>query len=248
MTDDLEVVDRRLSRQDLFKLAAAAGGAGLLAGRTGAASAALERLDRGERAAAGARLGGLRLRRRPVHVRAVRQEVPEEQAEVHRHGERSGRARVSSSRASTADIFRPYVGWVKYFAESGLVQPWDTKLIPNFKHLNPLMVKAGQYKGQQYGIPEDWGFDAILYRSDKVKPKARSWGLLFDERYKGKIAWYDDGSTMLPMTGLYLGFKDPWNQTDAQLKQAQKFLVSKKHLVRTDLVLRDGTLGSLRLG
>ena len=23
------------------------------------------------------------------------------------------------------DIFRPYVGWVKYFAQSGLVQPWD---------------------------------------------------------------------------------------------------------------------------
>ena len=95
------------------------------------------------------------------------------------------------------------------------------------------MVKAGQYKGKQYGIPEDWGYDAVLYRSDKVKPKARSWGLLFDERYKGKIAWYDDASTMLPVTGLYLGFKDPWNQTDAQLKQAQKFLVSKKRFVRT---------------
>jgi len=44
MTDDLEVVDRRLSRQDLLKLAAAAGGAGLLAGHTGAASAALDLL------------------------------------------------------------------------------------------------------------------------------------------------------------------------------------------------------------
>ena len=33
------------------------------------------------------------------------------------------------------------------------------------------MVKAGRYKGQQYGIPQDWGFDAILYRTDKVKPK-----------------------------------------------------------------------------
>ena len=54
------------------------------------------------------------------------------------------------------------------------------------------MVKAGQYKGKQYGIPDDWGFDAILYRSDKVHPKAKSWSLLFDERYKGKIAWFDD--------------------------------------------------------
>jgi spermidine/putrescine-binding protein len=64
-----------------------------------------------------------------------------------------------------------------------------------------------------------------------VKPKAQSWGLLFDERYKGKIAWFDDLG-MLVMTGLYLGFKDPWNQTSDELKQSQKLLISKKHLVR----------------
>src|SRR5436305_334677 len=80
-------------------------------------------------------------------------------------------------------------------------------------------------------VPADWGFGAILYRSDKVKPKARSWGLLFDERYKGKIAWFDD-LEMITVAGLYLGFKNPWNQSDAQLKQSQNFLKSKKHLVR----------------
>ena len=74
------------------------------------------------------------------------------------------------------DIFRPYIGWTKYFATSGLVQPWDPKQISNLKNLNPFMVRAGRYNGKQYGIPNDWGFDAILYRSDKVQPKARSWG------------------------------------------------------------------------
>ena len=133
-----------------------------------------------------------------------------------------GVSRTSSARTSAGS---------KYFAESGFVQPWDPKLIPNLKHLNPDMVKAGQYKGKQYGIPEDWGFDAILYRTDKVKPKARSWSLLFDERYKGKIAWWDD-IAMLVDAGVYLGIKNPWNQTDAELKQTQKFLISKKHVVR----------------
>jgi spermidine/putrescine-binding protein len=131
------------------------------------------------------------------------------------------------------DLFRPYVGWVEYFATSGLVQPWDPSLISNFKHLNPFMVKAGQYGGKQYGIPDDWGLDAILYRSDKVTPKARSWGLLYDERYKGKIAWFDDPVENLTIAGLLFGFKDPWNQTDAQLAQSKNFLISKKHLVRT---------------
>jgi spermidine/putrescine transport system substrate-binding protein len=129
------------------------------------------------------------------------------------------------------DLFRPYVGWVKYFAQSGLIQPWNPKLIPNFKHLNPFMVKAGQYQGKQYGIPDDWGLDAILYRKDKVQPKARSWNLLFDERYKGKIAWFDD-LEMITIAGLVLHAKNPWNQTTAELNRSVNFLKSKKHLAR----------------
>ena len=131
------------------------------------------------------------------------------------------------------DLFRPYVGWVEYFAKSGLVQPWDTSLISNFKHLNPFMVKAGQYGGKQYGIPDDWGLDAILYRSDKVHPASNSWSLLYDERYSGKIAWFDDPVENFTIVGLLKGFKDPWNQTDAELAQSKSFLISKKHLVRT---------------
>ena len=232
MTDELEVLDKRLSRQDLLKLAAVAGGAGLLAGRTGAANAALDRL-----AAESGRLqvldwAGYGYDGGQAMFAAYDKRYPNNKPKFTVMANEAD-ALGKFQQGVNWDVFRPYVGWVRYFAESGLVRPWDTKLITNFKHLNPLMVKAGQYKGKQYGIPEDWGYDAILYRSDKVKPKARSWGLLFDERYKGKIAWYDDASTMLPVTGLYLGFKDPWNQTDAQLKQAQKFLVSKKNLVRT---------------
>jgi spermidine/putrescine transport system substrate-binding protein len=94
------------------------------------------------------------------------------------------------------------------------VQPWNPKLISNFKNLNPFMVKAGQYNGKQYGIPDDWGFDAILYRSDKVHPQAKSWGLLFDERYKGKIAWFDD-LNMLVIAGLYLGHPSRGARRDA---------------------------------
>ena len=93
------------------------------------------------------------------------------------------------------------------------------------------MVKAGQYQGKQYGIPNDWGFDQILYRTDKVKPKANSYSLLFDERYKGKIAWFDD-IEMPEIVGLLHGYKDTWNQTDAQLKRTKDFLIEKKKLVR----------------
>src|SRR5436305_3482338 len=223
--------ERQYRREELLKLAALAGGAAIIGGP---AAALAKAAGTGTTSESG-RLkvldwvgygndGG-----QAMFAQYVKAHPHNKPQFTHMTNESDALAKVHAG--LKPDLFRPYVGWVKYFATSGLVQPWDPKLISNFKHLNPFKVKAGQYQGKQYGIPDDWGFDAILYRSDKVKPKAKSWGLLFDERYKGKIAWFDD-ITMIQMAGLYLGFKNTWNQTDAQLKQSQNLLKSKKHLVR----------------
>jgi spermidine/putrescine-binding protein len=214
-----------LNRRDMLKLAALAGGAGVVAGPAARAmlaaeSGALQVLDW----AGYGNDGGQSMF--AAYVKAYPKNKPQF---TYMTNEADALAKIQAG--LKPDLFRPYVGWVQYFATSGLVQPWDTSKISNFKHLNPFMAKAGQYGGKQYGIPDDWGFDAILYRTDKVKPKTKSWGLLFDDRYKGKIAWFDD-IQMFEVAGLYLGFKDPWNQTDAELKRSQDLLIAKKKLAR----------------
>src|SRR4029077_5191871 len=202
--DEHDRAEQRLSREQLLKLAAAAGGAGLLGGRIGTAQAALDWLN-----AESGRLqvldwagygndGG-----QTMFAQYVKQYPHNAPQFTYMGNEADALAKIHAG--LKPDLFRPYVGWVKYFATSGLVQPWGPKRISNFKNLNPFMAKAGQYQGKQYGIPDDWGFDAILYRSDKVKPKAKSWGLLFDDRYAGHIAWFDD-IEMFEIAGLYLGF------------------------------------------
>src|SRR5207253_1521469 len=225
-----ETLQRRLSREQLLKIAAAAGGASLLGGPLATARAAQDwlssesgRLQVLDWAGYGNDGGQAMF---SAYVKAHPRNKPQF---TYMGNESDALAKIRAG--LKPDLFRPYVGWVKFFATSGLVQPWNPKLTPNLAHLNPFMVKAGQYNGQQYGIPADWGFDAILYRSDKVQPKARSWSLLFDERYGGKIAWFDD-LNQLVWAGYYLGFKQPYNQTDAELKQSQNLLKSKKHLVR----------------
>ncbi|HWJ31269.1 MAG TPA: extracellular solute-binding protein [Gaiellaceae bacterium] len=223
-------MEQRISREQLLRLAAAAGGAAVVGGPAAIAEAA-----RAELAAESGRLqvldwagygndGG-----QSMFAQYVKKYPKNKPQFTYMTNESDALAKLHAG--LKPDIFRPYVGWVKYFATSGLVQPWDPKLISNFKNLNPFMVKAGQYNGKQYGIPADWGFDAILYRTDKVKPRAKSWGLLFDDRYKGKIAWFDD-LNMLTVAGLYLGAKNPWNQTDAELDRSQKLLKAKKKNVR----------------
>src|SRR5437868_1443879 len=228
--DGRDLTARRLRREELLKLAAAAGGAVLVGGPTAAAHAARTQLE-----AESGRLqvldwagygndGG-----QSMFAQYVKKHPGNKPQFTYMTNESDALAKIHAG--LSPDLFRPYVGWVKYFATSGLVQPWSPKLIPNFKHLNPFMVKAGQYNGKQYGIPDDGGFDAILYRSDKVHPKAKSWGLLFDERYKGKIAWCDD-LAMITIAGLHLKAKQPWNQTAGELSRSVSFLKSKKHLAR----------------
>ncbi|HEX6230110.1 MAG TPA: PotD/PotF family extracellular solute-binding protein, partial [Actinomycetota bacterium] len=57
-----------------------------------------------------------------------------------------------------ADLVHPELSFMQEFIELGVFQPFDTSLISNFPALNPALVQAGQFDGQQYAIPLDWGF------------------------------------------------------------------------------------------
>ncbi len=227
MSEGEHPLERRLSRDDFLKLAAVAGGAGLVGGQASMAEAARARLAKESGRLQVLDWAGYEVK--SLWAPYLRKYPGEKPKFTFMTNEANALAKLQAG--LRPDVIRPYVGYIRDFAQSGFVQPWDPKLIPNFKYLNPIMVKAGQVNGKQYGIPADWGFDAILYRSDKVHPKQKSWNLLFDDRYKGKIAWFDD-LNQLVWAGYYLGFKQPYNQSDDELKKSQKLLMSKKHLVR----------------
>jgi spermidine/putrescine transport system substrate-binding protein len=132
------------------------------------------------------------------------------------------------------DLVHPCVDYIGNWVELGVVEPWDPKLIPSFKDLDATLVKGGQVDGQQYFIPADWGFSSPLYRADKVEPEGGedSWTLFYDERYEGKISWWDSPLENFVIWGYVNGVADPWNMSDDELDEAKDFLISKKHLCR----------------
>src|SRR6266852_4334617 len=136
--DKQEGTERLLSREDLLKLAAVAGGASLVAGHVETARAALDWLQ-----AESGRLqvldwagyendGG-----QPMFAQYVKKYPHNKPQFTYMTNEADALAKMRAG--LKPDLFRPYVGWVKYFATSGLVQAWDTSQIPNFKHLNRFM-------------------------------------------------------------------------------------------------------------
>src|SRR6476646_2301632 len=143
MIDEHEAGPGRLSRGGLLKVAAA-GGAGLLAARAGVAGAAPARMQ--------AESGQLQVLDwagyendggQPMFASYVRKYPHNRPQFTYMTNEADALAKIRAGLKS--DLFRPYIGWVEYFAKSGLVQPWDPSLISNFPHLNKFMVKAGQY-------------------------------------------------------------------------------------------------------
>lgn len=117
------------------------------------------------------------------------------------------------------------------WVDLGAMQPWDTSLISNFPDLNANLEASGVIDGKQYFVPLDWGFIAPIVNLDHVDPGEQSFGILFDEKYAGKIAWVDT-LNMLYIAGLFLGVSDPFDMTDDELGQVRDFLISKKHLVK----------------
>ena len=224
-------VDRRISREELLRRAAVLGGVGILGG-LGAGRASAAGLMRLGAAAESGNLqvldwSGYEVKDLWKQYAATHPDMMPKFTFMTNEANALGKMRAGFR----PDVVHPCVGYVKDFADSGFVQPWNPALLKNLKHLNPAMVKAGQINGKQWWIPEDWGFDKILYRTDKVKPKEQSWSLMLDDRYKGRIAWFDD-LNQLVWAGYYLGFKKPYDQTDTELKKSQALLKSKKGNVR----------------
>jgi spermidine/putrescine transport system substrate-binding protein len=129
------------------------------------------------------------------------------------------------------DIMHPCHENIPDYVSRGLVQPWDTSLIPSFKQLNPYLVRATQFRGKQYHIPWDWGYGSLLYRKDKVAPAdATGWELAWNPKYTGKISLWNGASTNFEIAALKLGFPQMDSLSTSQLATAKQALITQKPL------------------
>jgi spermidine/putrescine transport system substrate-binding protein len=134
---------------------------------------------------------------------------------------------------SSFDFSEPVVMGAKAGDERS--QPIKADLVPNMRNINEVSRRAlSSRDGNNYIVPICWGFDTALYNKDHVaEADAQSWGLLFEDKYAGRIAWWDTSLNMLMAAGLYLGHEKPDLMDRKDLDEVAKFLISKKKNVRT---------------
>jgi spermidine/putrescine-binding protein len=116
------------------------------------------------------------------------------------------------------------------------VQPMDLSLIPNFAQIADAAQGAiGQRDGKVYLVPIFFGYDTVIFNRDKVPeddPYTNSWGAIFEDKYAGRIGWFDVAQQTIAAAGLYLGHAAPETMDAKDLETVIKFLIAKKKNVR----------------
>lgn len=117
--------------------------------------------------------------------------------------------------------------------DAGFVEPLDTALVPNLEQLFPRLQSADflHSEGKLYGAPTFIAISPITVNAEAI-PEGDDFGILFDKKYAGKIALWDDVSTLGDVAN-WMGISDIWNMDDAQLEAVKARLIEQKPLVRT---------------
>jgi len=147
-------------------------------------------------------------------------------------------AKLRGGSASNYDVISPSSDVASSIVHAGLAEPLDLSKIPTYPQLSPKLrdlplVKAG---GQTFGVPFMWGPNPLLYDTVAFPKAPDSWSIFWDLKYKGKIAVWDDLSTLY-MAAQLLGYDKPdasqlYNLNDDQLAAVKAKLLALKPNVR----------------
>ncbi|CTQ57922.1 ABC transporter substrate-binding protein [Roseibium album] len=126
------------------------------------------------------------------------------------------------------------------FIDSDLLAPLDTGRLSNWANINPTFSESdwSTINGNKWGAPILSGMEVLSYNTDLVSPEeARSWDVLFSEKYKGQTAYIIQDMMSIVMLkmgydGNMVAYLDDPEKAAAIVEEAKAFLIEKKPLVR----------------
>lgn len=135
------------------------------------------------------------------------------------------------------DIVGPSNTFVGRQIKAGAYQKIDKSLIPNYKNLNPELMKLmeGVDPSHEYAVPFYWGTNTFAINTERVKKALgtdklpdNEWDLVFNPVYTSKlkqcgISYLDSAAEIYPMVLNYMG-KNPNSNDTEDIKAATELL------------------------
>jgi spermidine/putrescine transport system substrate-binding protein len=125
-----------------------------------------------------------------------------------------------------ADVGHPCTSNVVRWHDAGILKPIDTSRLENWPDVfDGFKTVAGvQIDGKTFHVPWEWGNSSIAYRPDKVEITEESFGLLLDERYKGKMSSFDNSEEVPIISAILAGAKNPFALTEDEYPKVEEIM------------------------
>jgi spermidine/putrescine-binding protein len=135
------------------------------------------------------------------------------------------------------DLVHPGSYMINRYFDAGLVQPFDTSRLSIWPDIAPGIkdLRGSVVDGQRYFIPAEFGNSSILFRTDLVDAEyvnENSWKIIYDERYAGRLAWYDSADATVQVAALMLGYDNIYSLGDDQLKEISGLMQKQRDVTR----------------
>ena len=142
-------------------------------------------------------------------------------------------AKLAAGGGAYYDVVTIVSSLVQPSIKAGFIEPLDLEMVPNFYKIFPDFQNIDLMRGpngEVYGAPWMWGTNPVTVNAD-IYPEGNDFGILFDPKHKGKIAMWDDTSTLGDVAN-WMGYENIWDLTDEQLATMKDKMCEQKKLVR----------------
>ncbi len=134
------------------------------------------------------------------------------------------------------DVAHPCNQAIPRWIATGLFQPLDTSRLSNWPEIMPELynLEGNMVDGKPYMAPVDWGRTSITYRTDLVDlhGQEESWGILWDERYKGRLSMLASAGDSWWCGAIYAGIDISEIASDAGFKKVAAIMRKQRPLIR----------------
>ena len=139
-------------------------------------------------------------------------------------------AKIKNGGASY-DIVIPSDYMIERMIKEDLLETADFKSLPNYKYLDEKYTSMYYDEEGIYSVPYNVGMVGLIYNTKVVTEKPDSWGIMWDEKYNGKILMIDNPRDAFAVAQKYLGYS--LNTTDEkEFSDCAQLLIEQKKLLQ----------------
>lgn len=134
------------------------------------------------------------------------------------------------------DVAHPCNQAIPRWVATGLFQTVDTSKLSNWGDVMPNLynLEGNMKDGKPYMVPMDWGQTSVTYRTDlfDLAGKEESWGMLWDERYKGRMGVLASAADTWWCGAIYAGVDFKQLSSDENFKKVAELMRKQRPLIR----------------